>query len=139
MGKLVVAPCNEMPADRWRQKNMHLVSVLLDLCLDTNDGLTPTLTECLPEDYANMQKFEVLDNGWVQNPMTWFDNGRTRIHAKCLDSQPENRPELTILDCNQVQLMDVRFEKLWIETPLETQLLIDAATRQRSDGRPMNN
>ena len=84
--------------------------------------ITPILYPCYPVGTNFKQNYSLLDNGWLQLPSHWADNGRLRFPAKCLDTKPSQPVELKVADCTKAEQELQTWEKLWPETPLETKL-----------------
>merc|ERR1711920_825342 len=114
----------------WEHKFGLLKNVGLNLCLDANDLATPILYPCYPPGENLKQRYELNDNGWVQLPRSWADNGRQRNPALCLDTKPVTAVELHVVDCREVD-SQARWERLWEEVPLETQLFRNATGKQQ--------
>ena len=59
------------------------------------------------------QKFSFIANpGWIQNPITWGDNGRRRTFETCLDRLPTQQQNIAVLDCADTRSSGVRWDAL---------------------------
>lgn len=118
---LMTNPCGH-GSDLWSHEAGQIRNLALGLCVDANDMVTPILYPCYPPGQNSKQHYLHRDNGWLELPRSWADNGRQRFPAKCLDSLPVEPVELTVANCNDVQKAGDRWDKLWEEVPLETQI-----------------
>ena len=98
------------------------------LCIDAGSEAKPILYPCHTGRVNQPQKFNFLDEpGWIQNPLTWGDNGRRRTFETCLDRLPVQHQSLAVHDCSEVQKSGVRWERLNPFVPLERRLWDQAA------------
>ena len=57
------------------------------------------------------QKFSFIANpGWIQNPITWGDNGRRRTFETCLDRLPIQNQNVAVQDCATAKETGVRWD-----------------------------
>jgi len=134
--KLYAEPCRESERrQRWTHDDGLLKNVAADRCVDANDMLTPILYPCYPPGSNLKQRLALLDNGWVELPRSWADNGRLRYPAKCLDAEPVAPKRLHVVQCAQAEDEGAHWEKLWEETPLETRLFREAEAKSNFLGR----
>jgi len=124
-------PLDDEHVWRWRYdaSSGQLSLVALNLCLDANDFKTLILYPCYPPGQNNKQRYLFRDNGWLEMPRSWADNGRLRYPAQCLDSDPIEPVSLTVADCRTALKSGVIWERMWSEVPLETQLWRKAAAK----------
>lgn len=103
--------------EKWELKNVGL-----SLCVDTGSGRIPILYPCYPSGTNPKQLFLMRDNGWIEIPRIWNDNGRNRWPAKCFDAAPAEPVELTAEHCGKAEEAGVQWELAYEEVPFETKL-----------------
>jgi len=121
------------PQQRWRLRSQGGASqvqhVLSANCIDAGSEHKPILYPCHNGHVNQPQKFTFIANpGWIQNPITWGDNGRRRTFETCLDRLPTQQQNIAVLDCADTRSSGVRWELLNAFVPLERQLW-DAADK----------
>jgi len=102
---------------RWELKNVGH-----SLCVDTGSGRIPILYPCYPAGTNLKQLFVVHENGWIEIPRIWNDNGRNRWPAKCFDALPTEPVGLTLEHCRKAEEAGVQWELAYEEVPFETKL-----------------
>lgn len=125
------------PQQRWRLRTQGGASqvqhVLSANCIDAGSEHKPILYPCHTGHVNQPQKFSFIANpGWIQNPITWGDNGRRRTFETCLDRLPTQQQNIAVLDCADTRSSGVRWEILNAFVPLERQLW-DAADKPPPD------
>ncbi|CAE7577381.1 GALNT12, partial [Symbiodinium necroappetens] len=125
------------PQQRWRLRTQGGASqvqhVLSANCIDAGSEHKPILYPCHTGHVNQPQKFSFIANpGWIQNPITWGDNGRRRTFETCLDRLPTQQQNIAVLDCADTRSSGVRWELLNAFVPLERQLW-DAADKPPPD------
>jgi len=65
------------------------------------------------------------ENGWIEIPHSWADNGRVRYLGKCFDTQPAEPVQLKVDSCRDAASSS--WEVIWEEIPMETQMYLDAS------------
>lgn len=116
---------------RWRLRNQggytQVEHIASKTCIDAADG-HPILYPCHTGRVNQPQKFTFIDDpGWIQNPLTWGDNGRRRTFETCLDRLAVQSQSVAVLDCNEVRDSGVEWERLNAFVPLERRLWNEAA------------
>ncbi|CAK9087007.1 Polypeptide N-acetylgalactosaminyltransferase 12 (Polypeptide GalNAc transferase 12) (GalNAc-T12) (pp-GaNTase 12) (Protein-UDP acetylgalactosaminyltransferase 12) (UDP-GalNAc:polypeptide N-acetylgalactosaminyltransferase 12) [Durusdinium trenchii] len=98
------------------------------LCIDAGSEQKPILYPCHTGRVNQPQKFTVVDEpGWIQNPLTWGDNGRRRSFESCLDRLPTQHQSVAVQECSEVRQAGVQWERLNVFVPLERRLWEKAA------------
>ena len=95
--------------------------LLVKFAAEAPDGIRDTARSCLVRypchnGHVNQpQKFTFIANpGWIQNPITWGDNGRRRTFETCLDRLPTQQQNIAVLDCADTRSSGVRWDALGI-------------------------
>lgn len=123
---LAAKPCIDEPEQRWSTNNHgNLINKGRNQCIDSGDGHTPLLYTCYPPGQNPKQSFTWHENGWIEIPHSWADNGRVRYLGKCIDTHPVEPLPLTVTSCGQVS--EPTWEAIWDEVPMETQMYLDAS------------
>jgi hypothetical protein len=125
-------PCGveDRPDDqRWSINEAgNIINKGRNLCIDSGDQVSPVfLYTCYAPGENPKQTFKIHDNGQIEIPRSWADNGRVRYLSKCLDTQPVEAVGLTMVDCKDTNPSDSTWEEIWHETPMETQMYLDAS------------
>eukprot|EP00439_Symbiodinium_sp_Y106_P053736 s2324_g7.t1 len=107
------------PQQRWRLRSQGGASqvqhVLSANCIDAGSEHKPILYPCHNGHVNQPQKFTFIANpGWIQNPITWGDNGRRRTFETCLDRLPTQQQNIAVLDCADTRSSGVRWDALGI-------------------------
>jgi hypothetical protein len=122
---LTTETCTGDERQRWSTSKGELKNVALNMCVDSNDLEHPILYTCYPAGTNAKQRFVLHENGWVEIPHSWADNGRVRYLGKCFDARPVDAMPLEAQNCEAVKSIGTTWEKIWQATPLETQLWLD--------------
>lgn len=135
---LQLAPCTWAHAEWWTYNvggGGQFRHNDTGLCLDANDLVTPLLYPCYAPGTNPKQHLEFRENGWLELPRSWGDNGRLRYPASCLDTEPVKPEGLVVVTCDRAAKMGATWERVWEETPLETRLRkeVGAQARQRTE------
>jgi len=129
-GSLAMVGCDSsslVDTTRWQMDSGVLKNVHWSLCVDAGGNQVPIPYPCYPVGTNPKQVFRLHENGWIEQPRTWADNGRNRWPAKCLDSRPVEPVALGVLNCSQVRAPN--WERIWPAVPLETELWTAAQSR----------
>merc|ERR1719204_2201590 len=114
----MVAPCDGSERQRWRYVpgtgGYHsLASAQGDDCVEAGGGGQPIVFRCLLDDTFLGQRLTIRENGWVEIPRFWTDNGRKRAPARCLDSRPLPPVEAYAAERDAAQKAGVEWEQIW--------------------------
>lgn len=125
---LIGKPCKDDPQQRWTAPaGGQLRNVGVGLCVDANDNEHPILYTCYAPGQNKKQSYSMHENGMLEIPRSWADNGRVRYLSKCFDSRLADPVPLSVEQCEDASASGVAWEQIWQETPLETQLFLDAS------------
>jgi len=127
--KLASTPCGGAD-QRWTTDHGQVKNVHLDQCIDASDNIQPILYGCYKPGDNQRQSFVLHESGLIEIPRTWADNGRVRYLSKCFDIRPVDPIPLKVEDCKVAAESGTSWEELWAETPLETQLYLDASGKR---------
>lgn len=128
---LLSTPCTGDSKQTWRFEAGQLRSDAADVCLDGNDRITPALYPCHLTGTLDSQRLRLHENGWVELRRSFGDNGRIRLPARCLDSRPVPPVAVTVVDCREAEAAGSRWERIWLETPMERRLFQELELRRR--------
>merc|ERR1711972_15291 len=121
---IAAVPCGGQTSkddQRWSFYGSKLRNEGRILCVDASD--TPLLAPCDELEVT----FKLHENHWVEMPRSWADNGRVRYLGKCFDTKPEEPVGVSVDDCGEALKANSLWEKVYAETPMETQLYLDAS------------
>jgi hypothetical protein len=123
-GGVIAAPCGPHAEQRWTQTGTSLKNVAEGLCLNAIHDWSIHLHAC-SDPYIRVLK--IHENGWIEIPRSFADNGRVRYLARCLDIQPVDPVDLKMGHCSEAANSGTSWERVWEEVPLETRLFKEAA------------
>jgi glycosyltransferase involved in cell wall biosynthesis len=129
--QVTIKSCQDEPNLRWSFQGGQLKNVGLDLCVDKGNGHKPILYTCYPAGQNKKQEYILHENGWIESPRSWADNGRVRYLSTCFDTRPVEPIHLIVQPCKDVKEYGTKWEKIWEEVPLETQLFLDGGAMKQ--------
>eukprot|EP00931_Biecheleriopsis_adriatica_P117247 TRINITY_DN92784_c0_g1_i1.p1 TRINITY_DN92784_c0_g1~~TRINITY_DN92784_c0_g1_i1.p1 ORF type:complete len:781 (+),score=146.08 TRINITY_DN92784_c0_g1_i1:107-2344(+) len=134
--RLMRLPCESVSsqARRWTYHDEQLKNLEANLCLDAGNQW-PILYHCYQPRTNSKQKWSLTEDGLIQQPRSWNDNGRLFYPSKCLDLKPLAQQQLSIVGCDEAKKKGHTWEKLWEEVPLESKLYASAKGKQGFLGR----
>eukprot|EP00913_Durusdinium_trenchii_P017524 g16465.t1 len=114
-GEYRLVTCAPKPGQRLKREEIDSQGTFLlkdqddGRCLSALSGNVLGLSECTAK-----QRWRVLaangfhQPGWIQNPLTWGDNGRRRSFESCLDRLPTQHQSVAVQECSEVRQAGVQ-------------------------------